>query len=156
MDPEVLALPSDLTARSALQRVREAASFARYNLYVVDREQRLVGVLNLRELLRARAGDLLSELMVRDPMRITAAADRATLLAHPAWQRVASLPVVDDDGRYLGAVRYRTLRELENEILPKRRDDDTGAALGTLLTVGAAAVLEAIRGADREDGNHGA
>jgi hypothetical protein len=34
---------------------------------------------------------------------------------HPRWRELHTLPVVDDSGRYLGAIRYRTLRRLEVE-----------------------------------------
>ena len=146
MDPEVLAVPQDLTAREALARVRDAASFARYNLYVVDREQRLVGVLNLRELLLARGRELLSNCMVRDPDRIVASADRTAILAHPGWRRVTSLPVVDTEGAYLGAIRYRTLRELEAQLVPTRGDEDTSFALSQLLSAGARALVETVTG----------
>lgn len=156
MDPEVLALPQDLSAREALARVRGAASFARYNLYVVDREQRLVGVLNLRELLLARGRELLSNCMVQDPDRLVASADRTAILAHPGWRRVTSLPVVDAEGAYLGAIRYRTLRELEAQLVPTRRDEDTSSALSQLLSTGARALVETLTGPGTQGGTRGA
>jgi len=147
MDPEVLALPQDLTAREALKRVRETPAHARYNVYVVDGQQHLVGVLNLRELLLAPARASLSAVMVRDPQRLPATADRAAILAHPGWKNVHSLPVVDADGGYLGAVRYRALRELEAELLSDRSsDEDASQALGRLFAAGAGALLDAFAG----------
>lgn len=56
-----------------------------------------------------------------------------------------SLPVVDEDHHYLGALRYRTLRELEEELLRGRGGDrDTAAALGELFATGAAGLLDAL------------
>jgi magnesium transporter len=148
MDPDVLALPEELSAREALRRVRETASQARYNLYVVDREGHLVGVLNLRELLLARPRAQLSDLMVRDPARLDARADRASVLSHAGWREVHALPVVDEEGAYLGAVRYRTLRALEEELLrPRSQDADASAALGQLFAAGAGGLLDALSGA---------
>lgn len=150
MDPEVLALPQDLTQRQALERIRESPEHARYNLYIVDGEQRLVGVLNLRELLIAKARAPLSALMVRNPQRLPATADRASILAHPGWKNVHSLPVIDEEGGYLGAVRYRALRELEAELLSSRSsDEDASHALGQLLAAGAGALLDAFSGPAR-------
>jgi magnesium transporter len=145
MDPEVLALPHDLTAKEALVRVRKAAGHARYNVYVVDRDQVLVGVINLRELLMARPGDLLSSLMQTAAHRLAARADRHTIVSHPGWRAVHALPVVDERGRYLGAVRYRTLRRLEDDmrgVLSEERA--TARALGGLFRAGASAMLEAM------------
>jgi len=156
MDPEVLALPQDLVAREALRQVRAAASFARYNLYIIARDQRLVGVLNLRELLLARGGEPLSNCMVRDPERLLATANRTVILGHPGWKRVTSLPVVDAEGAYLGAIRYRTLRELEAELVPTRRDQNASAALSQLFSAGARALIETLTGPPVEGGPRGA
>jgi Mg/Co/Ni transporter MgtE len=145
MDPEVLALPQDLTAKEALVRVREAAGHARYNVYIVDRDQALVGVINLRELLIARPADLLSSLMQTAVQRLAARADRRTIVSHPGWRTVHALPVVDERGRYLGAVRYRTLRRLEEELRGALSEETTTArALGGLFRAGASAMLEAM------------
>lgn len=145
MDPEVLALPETLTAREALDKVRQAAERARYNLYIVDANQHLTGALNLRELLLARPGDRLMDLMVREPLRLEARADRASVVAHRGWREVHSLPVVDEHGGYLGAVRYRTLRALEDEFFGRNAADaDAREALGQLFAAGAGALFDAL------------
>jgi magnesium transporter len=145
MDPEVLALPHDLTAREAVARVREAAGNARYNLYIVDRDQTLVGVINLHELLMARPADRLSSLMQTRVHRLPAIADRHAIVSHPGWREVHALPVVDEQGVYLGAIRYRTLRLLEEQLRGSRSDEGaTARALGGLLRAGAAAMVEAV------------
>jgi magnesium transporter len=145
MDSEVLALPHDLTAREALARVREAAGNARYNVYIVDRDQTLVGVINLHELLMARPGDRLSSLMKTRVHRLPARADRHAIVSDPGWREVHALPVVDERGVYLGAIRYRTLRLLEEQLRGTRVEEGaTARALGGLLRAGAAAMLEAM------------
>lgn len=148
MDPHVLALPEDLSVREALDRVRKSAAHARYNIYVVDRDDRLVGVLNLRELLSGRPRARLSTLMKRDVIRLGADADRRAILHHPGWREVHSLPVVDADGRYLGAVRYRTLRRLESELVePAAQGSVTSRALGDLFWTGVSGLIDAVAGA---------
>jgi len=150
MDPEVLALPADLTAEQALTQVRQAADRARYNLYVLERDGRLVGVLNLRELLLAAPRTRLGDAMVRDPYRVPAGAPEAAVRAHPGWREVHALPVVDAGGRYLGAIRYRTLQDLERGALRGGPDGgDTAAALGDLFAAGARGLLEALAGGER-------
>jgi magnesium transporter len=145
MDPEVLALPQDLSAREALARVREAAANARYNVYVVDRDQTLVGVANLHELLMARPGAPLTSLMQTRVHRLLARADQHAIVAAPGWREVHALPVVDERGVYLGAIRYRTLRLLEEQLRGRSSEEGaTARALGGLLRAGAAAMLEAM------------
>lgn len=147
MDPDVLALPSVLSAREALRSVRKEAGLARYNLYVIDDTQRLVGALNLRELLLATGRLPLSDLMTRDPHRVVATMDRASLIAHPGWKDVHALPVVDEAGAFLGAIRYRVLRQLEEELLgPRGGDMETSEAFGQVIAAGARGVLDAFSG----------
>jgi len=156
MDPNVLALPETLTASEALDRVKEDPESARYNLYVVDDAQKLVGVLTLRELFLASKGARLADLMRRSPISLLAHDDRARIVGHPGWREAHALPVVDEQGAYLGAVRYGTLRELEEALLRGRREDgDVQDALGQLFAAGAGGILDALTtpGSRRQGGS---
>jgi magnesium transporter len=145
MDPNVLALPEDATAGEALDRIRSEPENARYNVYVVDRSQHLVGVVNLREILLARPRERLADFMVRNPKRLDANADRAAVVAHPGWREAHALPVVDSEGCYLGAIRYKILRALEEEFLGgEPQDADVREALGRLFATGAGGLLDAL------------
>jgi hypothetical protein len=85
--------------------------------------------------------------MVPKPLHLTALASRADVLAHPGWKEVHALPVVDEQGAYLGALRYRTLRRLEEELLHRPGEDgDATAALGQLFATAATGLLEALTG----------
>jgi magnesium transporter len=153
MDPNVMSLPEGLTTKEAFDRVREAPGDARYNIYIVDQEHKLVGAVNLRELFLAKPRTRLCDLMVRNPSALEAIADRSVVIAHPGWKEVHSLPVVDGDGCYLGAVRYRTLRQLEEQLL-RRQEKDANAqqALGQLFSAGAGGLLDALTGAGEARG----
>ena len=147
MDPDVLALPAELSAGEALARVRQLPELARYNLYVVGAGQQLVGAFNLRELLLAREESSLAELMQRNPHRVLASADRASVMAHPGWKHVHALPVVDEEGAFLGAIRYRVLKQLEDDLMGRTGQDlDSAAAFGELIAAGARGVLDAFSG----------
>jgi magnesium transporter len=132
-DPDVLAHPDDLTAGEALARVRRAPQHALYYLYVVDRDQRLVGVLTLRELMLAPVKAPLASVMQRQVVRIPALARRAAIVEHRAGRTFHALPVVDDDGVFLGALRAETLRKLENDTGGTNESRDP---LSVLLTLG--------------------
>lgn len=146
MDPKVLALRSDLPAAEALERVRSAPSHVLYNLYVVDEAQRLVGVLNLRELLLAPPDAGLGTVMQPPAWRLAALTDRRALVEHPGWREVHALPVVDRQGRFLGAVRYRTMRRLEDALRERASEPSapTAEALGDLFWTGVAGLLDAV------------
>jgi magnesium transporter len=140
-----LAVPEDFIVREALVRVRALPEQIRYEVYVVDRNQVLVGVLNLRELLLARSHARLAEVMTRDPFCLSAAADRSVVLSHPGWQKVHAIPVIDREGCYLGVIRYRILRQIEAELLGGAAEDgNTFEALGDLFAAGVAGILDAL------------
>jgi magnesium transporter len=130
-DPLVLALPEDLTVAEAQRRIRSRGGSGHlfFYLYVVSREGLLVGVLDLPELMAAPARDTLGAAMHRDPVRLDADAGFATLAAHPAWQEVDALPVVDGSGRLVGAIRHKVVRRLEAELGLRARSESVLATL---------------------------
>lgn len=159
MDPRALCVPADITVDQAQQRVRVRYRRTLYYIYVVDRDKELIGVVNLRELFMAPKAAPLASVTRRTVARIKASARRNAIVMHPRWRELHTLPVVDDDGRYLGAIRYRTLRRLEvdsaNE--SKRKHPLTVAAgfagiyaLGMHSLLSAAIGALAVNGAKRE------
>lgn len=132
MDPHVRALPGDISARAALVRLREATAAPLDYVYVVDREQRLIGVLTARELLTAHPQAQLATIMHAPVTSLAARSDTLEIVSHPAWQRHHALPVVNPRGVYLGAIRYETLRALETSL---RAGRTLGAPLGAALSL---------------------
>jgi magnesium transporter len=116
MDPRVLVLPDEVTAGDALARVRRAPRHLLSYLYVVDGTQVLVGVVGLGELMLAPRAQPLAALMRPRVPRLGARADRTAILAHPGWRELHALPVVEDGGMLVGAIRYEMLRRLEDEM----------------------------------------
>lgn len=111
-DPQVLTLPSDISVGEAQKYLRRSAGFALYNLYVVDREQRLVGVLTYRTLFLAPPKAALNSVMQTGLISLPGQADLATIAVHPAWREFDALPVVDKAGVFLGIVRHKRIRQI--------------------------------------------
>ncbi len=133
MDPLVLAVPSDLSVGETVTRLRRAPRARLHHyLYVINREHRLVGVLDLRDLLRTAPEEQVALLMQTDVLRVSVWADRAAILAHPGWRHVHALPVVADGEVYVGVLRHDTLRRLA--AAPGVGDDrDSALVLGLRL-----------------------
>jgi Mg/Co/Ni transporter MgtE len=129
-DPLALALPEDLTVGEAQRRLRGRGEHLFYYLYIVSRDQALAGVLDLPELMSARPKDTLAAVMRREPIRLEADTGFVTLAAHPAWQELDALPVVDREGRLVGAIRHMAVRRLEAELGLRARNE---SVLGTLV-----------------------
>lgn len=147
MDPYLLTVPDDITAGEALRRMRSSHRPVLYYLYVLDREHRLVGVTTLRELMRARPSYALSSVMRREVVHLPAAIRSDDIVKNPHWHEFHALPVVDEQGRFLGAIRHETLRRVEQEVAQNSHKGgtvDTLLALGELYWVGLASMLPGV------------
>lgn len=109
-DPQVMALPHDLTVGEARLEVRQHGGSVHHHLYVIDRTHRIVGVVHVRDLVRAEDGDPLTTIMEPADLHLPGAARLRDVAAHPAWQRLDALPVLDDAGRLIGILRHRDIR----------------------------------------------
>jgi magnesium transporter len=112
-DPGVLSLPQDVTLGEALRQLRRHRGAVHHHVYVIDRTQRLIGVVHIRDLVTGRAKNALSTVMQPLRARLSAGSSVANAAGHTAWREVDTLPVVDGSGVLLGMVRYRQVRQLE-------------------------------------------
>lgn len=85
-------------------------------LYVVDEEEKLKGVLQLRQLFWAPRTKPLKELMIADPLSVSDQLDFHDLAEIFKKRPFLGLPVVDKEGRLLGVVPRDTVqRETSDE-----------------------------------------
>ena len=125
-------MPGELT-QHALAQLRRLGQHLHDYVYVIDSAQRLVGVLTVRELLQAPAGPLVGTLMHRDVHVLSTDDSESTVRAHPAWDEVHALPVVDAHRVLVGILHYRTLRRLQRQSLAS---SPVEAAVHTLASFG--------------------
>jgi len=104
MDPRVVVLPADTTADSALRRMCEAQGEIDTVVFVVSAGQRLVGLAELPEVLRAPPDTHLSKLMRQMPFTLPARASILGVAEHEGWDDFQMLPVVERDDRFVGAL----------------------------------------------------
>ena len=107
MTPEVVYAPPDITPSQVIAHIRgehlspETLTY----VYVVDEgTRRLLGVVNMPELLTAPPERPLAESMVSDVMTVHPDADRAEVVRLVDDYDLMALPVVDDDNQLLGVV----------------------------------------------------
>ena len=139
VDPQVFTLPPDIPANVALERVRRYADQVMYYLYVTDKDKKLIGVLNVRELMLAPSEALISSLMHTHLETISVQATYQAILEHAGWQKIHAIPVVDDTHTFMGAIRYETLRRIEQDTRTHVTTDSietVGSALGELYRIG--------------------
>ncbi|MDP2381447.1 MAG: CBS domain-containing protein [Nitrospirota bacterium] len=112
-DPRVVTLPPDIPVSAALERVKHDPRRATYYQYVVERDGVLVGLVTTKELVVADPTELVATIMKDQLETVSAEATEDELLQNPQWRLYHTLPVVDREQHFLGALRYRTLRQIE-------------------------------------------
>jgi magnesium transporter len=145
MDAMVLSVADDANVAEALELVKQNASHALFYVYIVDRDQRLVGVITQSELLGAQGDTPVRGVMTDRPDAIGARASLLAISAHPGWRHYHALPVVDERGVLLGAIRYETSRRIDSELGQAVNQSDvsqTAGALAQLYAIGALGMVE--------------
>lgn len=123
MTNEFIAYPPDLTVQEAIERFKRDASEIEtvYYVYVTDPQERLLGVLSLRELLLAEPGARLSEIMVTKLKTVTPDVDEKVVAEIFTKYNLVALPVVDTDGALLGIVTVDDVMERIFPVPTKRK-----------------------------------
>ncbi|HCY85013.1 MAG TPA: magnesium transporter [Desulfobacteraceae bacterium] len=88
-----------------LSKKRRPASYA----YVVDEDDHLLGVLNMRDMLIASPGQSLESIMIRDVFSLHGFMDVQEAAAELAKRKYFAAPVVDSEGRILGIIKAERL-----------------------------------------------
>ncbi|HEX4960675.1 MAG TPA: magnesium transporter [Thermoanaerobaculia bacterium] len=108
MTTEFLSVPADWTVEQVLADVRKVAREKEtvYAIYVVDpKDEHLVHVVSLRDLLVAEPGARVLEVgKRRPPLTVHARDSRDDVTSLISKYNLLAAPVVDDDGRLLGIV----------------------------------------------------
>jgi magnesium transporter len=106
MTTEFVAVSVAMTADQTIEYLRRAGPEAEtiYYIYVLDRDGHLSGVLSLRDLLRASAGELVGNLMMRDVITAETLDDQETVADKLTRYNLLAVPVVDDDHVLKGIV----------------------------------------------------
>ncbi len=129
MTPEFVAVPEGVTAGEALT-VLQAGVVNRETLsyvYAVDDEDRLVGVVDLRELVTADPSAPLDTFFVASVVRVTPEVNQEQVGQLCKTYDLLALPVVDEDGRLLGTVTV----DDAIEILDDEATEDISMMAGT-------------------------
>ena len=106
MTPAFVAVFPELRADEAvdgLRKVAEEAETINY-VYVVDREERLLGVLSLHSLVLSRPDTLVRDLMWPDIVSVPVDADQEIAARILTERDLLALPVVDANGKLLGII----------------------------------------------------
>jgi magnesium transporter len=98
-----------MTISAALDVLRRSGTRRARSLYVVDRDNKLVGKVDMQSMAMAKRDQRLGDMLEPLEGTVLATAPRSEVVEQLERYRVDSLPVVDVEGRLMGVVRYNRL-----------------------------------------------
>ncbi len=116
MNPFLTVLTDDTTIAEAMKRTRSQRKAAFFYPFVVDSKQKLVGAISIRGLMQARPNQTLRDIVEEGGPRVFGSTPLSQAVRTLDWKPHESIPVVDDDGILLGAIRRETLENVATQV----------------------------------------
>jgi magnesium transporter len=107
MTTDIIALKMESRAQEAIEKIRSLAKrrFPSSYVYVVDDDNRLVGVLNMRDLMLADPDRTLDEISRKELFALHCFMDRHEAAGELAKRKFFAAPVVDSENHILGIIK---------------------------------------------------
>lgn len=120
MTTEFVSFTFTATAQEAIDILRAEAPSAEiiYYLYVLDEQEKLLGVVSLRDLIIAKPLTALGEIMQDRVITVLPGDDHRDVLDTIAKYDIIAVPVTDKEGHMLGII---TVDDVLNTIIPDRK-----------------------------------
>ena len=118
MNIELILLDSTLTVDEAIAQIRREMSEKEnpYYAYVVDDKELLVGVISLRDIMLARPGTLIADIVAgQNVVSVTYDTDKGEVAALLSHYNYMALPVVDYEGHIMGLVTYDDIMDIMHD-----------------------------------------
>jgi magnesium transporter len=109
MDPRVTTFRPDASVRDVTKRLRTFRNRRVQDVFLVDPEGVLAGSLTIEKIVLSDPGSRLDALLEGEVVSVQVVASREEVIQTFEERRIASLPVVDFDGRLVGVLRQREL-----------------------------------------------
>lgn len=106
MQAELVSVRDDYTVEKTIEEVRRKSRDMEgiSNVFVVDADNRLVGVIPLDQLILAEPDVLIKDVADKDPHKVTTDLDQEEVAKIFQRYDLLSMPVVDDDNRLVGRI----------------------------------------------------
>lgn len=109
MDPRVMTFRPDETVENTLERMRNVRRRRIVDICIVDDEGRLTALIPLQKVAVGHPFERLAELIADPPVSIHEMAPQDEVIEVLDKHKLASLPVIDIQGKLVGVIRYDTL-----------------------------------------------
>ncbi|WP_114416807.1 magnesium transporter [Marinospirillum perlucidum] len=132
MTSDYVTVPVGVNVTKALEIVRQTAPNAEtiYQIYILDQQQKLVGTVSLRQLILAKPGASLDQLMTSEVVSINVHEVQEEAARKISRYDILALPVLDDEERLVGIVTYDDAMDVAEQ--EATEDIHKGASVGPL------------------------
>ncbi len=122
-------IPRQYTVRQAVDKLKHFAELAEYlnYLYVIDEQQRLVGVISYRDLLLAALDDTVEDIMYKRIVKANVYTDQEEVAKLISRYNFISLPIVEDDDTLVGIITVDDILD----VVIQEADEDIGKLSAT-------------------------
>jgi len=135
MRTDLTRLRSDLNVEQALEAIRQHEISGRVvYFYVVDADDKLIGVIPTRRLLRARPAESLRDILITRVISIPAKATVLEACEFFTLHRLLAFPIVDDDGKLVGLVDVDLYTDEIEDLERRHEGEDLFQLVGVYLT----------------------
>ena len=117
MSTDFIYFHGDIKVTDAIEKLRWIAHIKHPSsyVYVVDSDNKLIGVLNMRELILADPDNTLNKVMFADVFSINAYTEKRQFVNELSKRGYFAAPVVDNENRLIGIIKT-------NQLIAKNRD----------------------------------
>ena len=145
-DSDIVTLVPEHRVSDALRLFKQSrAKQTGHATYVLDAEYRLLGIVELGELLTAKESNTILRLLRPAPVVLNARASLQSAIRHPAWLTYDNLPVTNRDGIFQGVLWRSSISEKEtkliNEVSDYNETATTRSALADIFWLSVGALL---------------
>lgn len=143
VDQTVFTLNENLIVKEALAQAKKHNSSLGPELFVLNPERKLVGLIKLSKLITELPKKEIRSILETRLDTIAPETPIQSVLNHPGWQNQYLMPVVDKSQVFLGVINLATVRKIKikSDKILKDHSQDAIGALGDLYQIGIAGLL---------------
>lgn len=129
MNPELVSVKEDSGVEDAINHIRSLEVDEEvFNIYVVDKDEKLRGIVPIRKLVTTPRGTLIRDIMEKDIQSVLAGEDREKAALIMKKYDLTSLPVIDGKERLIGRITVDDIIDVMDE----ERGEDISRMTGTI------------------------
>lgn len=145
VDTDVVTISADIRVHDVLRLIKRNSQRMGHSIYVLDEQRRLMGLVDLGELVAARERMTVQRLIRPAPVVFNARAPLQTATNHPGWLTHDNLPVINREGIFQGVLQRSKVMEGESELITRVDDYKelavTRDALADIFWLGVSAIF---------------